>query len=201
MNIGVLNILAADDGPGRFIVFIVIAVIIGIIQLARKAKEKADQEQADQEYQRRREAREESEEDQQARQPAPPRRQPAPVRPQPPRPPARIAQRPPALQRTLEVEQPLPLVPASQLGGGVEAEVQRVESHLLAEETQRRRRLGTIRQLKPHVAAAPIQKRQRGRARIRVVLEDRRAALRGIVLSEILGPPKALRRGDEFWDR
>ena len=192
MNVSVLNILAADDGPGRFIVFIVIAVIIGIIQLARKAKEKADQEQADQEYQRRREARDASE-DEQARQPAPPRRQPAPVRPQPPR--------PPALQRTLEVEQPLPLVPASQLGGGVEAEVQRVESHLLAEETQRRRRLGTIRQLKPHVAATPIQKRQRGRARIRVVLEDRRAALRGIVLSEILGPPKALRRGDEFWDR
>ncbi|KPK85812.1 MAG: hypothetical protein AMJ81_02660 [Phycisphaerae bacterium SM23_33] len=91
--------------------------------------------------------------------------------------------------------------PARAAGQGVRREVERLEKGLAVEELQRRQRLQELEHLRTSIATAAGGPEAERQIRVRVDLSDRTEAVKAILYSEILGSPKALRRGPESWER
>jgi len=200
MNPQWLALLAKDDdspGIGRLLPLIILAVLWLLSRVFKKAKEQADRQKAAHreaigKYEEHEEYEEYEEPPEVARaqdatvalrqalgmpEPAPP--------PAPPR--AVGAERPRADLRQRHM-------PAGAGGKGVAEEVHRMEGSRTAEDVKRRRRLGG-----PGGPAGGGDEAARA-VRVSVDLTGRQEAIRAIVHSEILGPPKALRRGPEMWE-
>ena len=176
----------------------------------KKIKEKYDRERAEQqeeEYEaehRGRQAPQGQQEQRPARRPTPAEQAVAAVRQvltgeeeQPEPPPARPVA--PA-RESRPARRPLGRL-GSQLGRGVRGKVGRLERELDAEESGRGERIGRLEGLRPSIPEARRGGAVEERRRVVVNLGRPRNALSAIVYSEILGLPKALRRGPEPWER
>ena len=188
-------ILAADEGFWRLVPLIALLVLGAIAKLLSKAKEKYKQEQA---------KRMEQEQEQRAR----PAQQPPP-KPQAParREPTPAQQVMTVLRQALTGEQPAaptrqpPPPPAQQPQQRARRRPKPAqapaERRVSARQPGRQaRKLGTLRAAEAQPPEAPTAQA----LALQLNLGDRNKAARGIVLAEILGPPKALRRGPEIWD-
>ena len=208
MNCDRLDMLAAGD-LARLLPLMVILAILGIAKVISVLKDKYEQERAERDYQQKREERERG-----GGAPAPGRSAPPQVRQ---RTPAQQAMRtlrevltgveeaaapPPPPEQPPQVQQRQRVAARPRLGEGVQAEMQRSEAHLTAEEEGRRRRLGKVGRLRPRILAGPGAEAGEGDrgSELLVDLSNRDEAMLGIVYSEILGPPKALRTGPDPWD-
>ena len=210
MNCDRLDMLAAGD-LARLVPLMVIMAILGIVKVISVLKDKYERERAERDYQQKREDRERGGEA-----PAPGRSAPPQVRQ---RTPAQQAMRtlrevltgveeaaapppPPPPEQPPQVQQRQRVAARPRLGEGVQAEMQRSDAHLTAEEEGRRRRLGKLGRLRPRILAgrgAEAGEGDRG-FELRVNLSSRDEAILGIVYAEILGPPKALRTWPDPWD-
>jgi hypothetical protein len=204
MTVDCYHLLGADEGIWRLVPIIALLVIGAVAKLLGKAKEKYEQEKAErmeQEYEREHRARYGP-----ARQPpgvkpaAPPRREPTPAKQvmtalrqalagEQPAAPAKPPS-PPRAQRQQRGPKPAPKAAkrrASPGKGGVAA-------RKLGSRARKLGRLDSAAEAPPAGAETPQP------LTLKLNLADRNEALRGIVYAEILGPPKALRRGAEIWD-
>jgi hypothetical protein len=86
------------------------------------------------------------------------------------------------------------------LGSGVQQEVKRMQTHIQVEDLQRVHHLEALKQLRTQLTAR-FDTGEAHVAHLLVDLSRRREALKGIIYSEILGLPKALRPETEIWDR
>ncbi len=197
-------ILAADEGFWRLVPLIALLVLGAIAKLLSKAKEKYKQEQAKRMEQ-------ESEQEQRARQGRPAQQPPA--KPQAParREPTSAQQVMTVLRQALTGEQPAaptrqpPPPPAQQpqqrarrRPKPAQAAAQApAERRLSARQPGRQaRKLGRLDVAEAQSPEAPTAQA----LALQLNLGDRNEAARGIVLAEVLGLPKALRRGPEIWD-
>jgi hypothetical protein len=207
MNVAWYSLLA-QEAPRLKVpwVLIVIALVVlyVITRLVKKAKALAEREQARQQEEQR-DRRSASAEHRRRRQEASAReamsalREILGVEPE-------VDQRPPPPQAA-----PAPVIrpvadrqrqpaPEPAAGQGVRRGVGRLRDDLAAKEIERRRRLRKPELLRTTIA--PATGPEVGpQVRVRVNLGDRGEAVKAILYSEILGPPKALRRGPESWER
>ena len=193
-------ILAVDEGFWRLVPLIALLVLGAIAKLLSKAKEKYKQEQAkrmEQEYEQEQRARQGRPAQQPPPKPqAPARREPTPAQQvmsvlrqaltgeqpaaptrQPPPPPARQPQ-----QRARR--RPKPAQAAAE---------RRVSARQPGRQARKLGRLDVSEDQPPEAPTALA-------LALQLNLGDRNEAARGIVLAEVLGSPKALRRGPEIWD-
>ena len=198
------HILAADESIWRLVPIIALLVIGAIAKLLSMAKQKYEQEKAERMEQ-------EYEQEHRARYGGPARESPAK--------PAAPAQREPTpgqqvmtvLRQALAGEQPAaPTKPPPP----PPAQTQRRRPKPAPKTAKRRaspgegsvvsRELGSparkLGRLDTTAAAPPPDAERAQPLALKLNLADRNEAARGIVQAEILGPPKALRRGSEIWD-
>jgi len=87
------------------------------------------------------------------------------------------------------------------LGRGAQREVGQMERGLRAEDLEQRERIGGPAGRQSTIAVGLAAAGEERRRRILIDLGRPGEARRGIIYSEILGPPKSLRQGPESWER
>ena len=206
------NLLAADDDGGIINILVIAAMLIfGLVgHFIKKAQEKQQVEQANRKVEeaKRRHAQMvasgqlKADSEQRA---VPPRRPSTAAQP--------TGRRAAVLQaaRAADVKPPLPLRAAKpqpvyaqfDLAEGVREEVRKVQQHLSTEQADRSHRLEHPEVLKPDIGPEPppAEAHAEDKPKIRLNLDNPRAARTAIICAEVLGPPKALRSDPEPWER
>lgn len=205
MNVAWYSLLAQEVPRLKVpwvLIVVVLVVLYVITQLVKRAKAWAEREQARQQEEqlgRRSASAEERRRPQEAgaREAMSALREILGVEPEVSQQPPQAA--PPPVIRPVAGRQQQP-TPRPATGEGVRREVGRLRDDLAAKGIETRRRLRRPERLRTTIA--PASGSEAGReVRVGVDLDDRREAVKAILYSEILGPPKALRRGPESWER